>query len=31
MIKENGEEIELIRDGKFVLDGTEELNKPLEA
>ena len=31
VIKENGEEIELIRDGKFVLDGTEELNKPLEA
>ncbi len=30
VIKENGEEIVLIRDGKFVLPGTEGLNKPLE-
>ncbi len=30
VIKENGERIPLIHDGKFVLPGTEELNIPLE-
>ena len=25
---ENGENIEIIRDGKFVLEGTEKLNEP---
>jgi leucyl aminopeptidase (aminopeptidase T) len=30
-IKENGEKIDLIKDGLFVLKGTEELNEPLIA
>ncbi len=29
-ITENGEKIEIIKDGRFVLKGTEELNKPFE-
>lgn len=29
-IKENGDKIEIIRDGRFVLTGTEELNKAFE-
>ncbi|MHA2272520.1 MAG: aminopeptidase [Candidatus Hodarchaeales archaeon] len=29
-IKRNGEQIDIIKDGKFVLAGTEELNGPLE-
>lgn len=30
VIKKNGEKIDIIRDGRFVLDGTEELNEPFE-
>ncbi|MCR5606706.1 MAG: aminopeptidase, partial [Treponema sp.] len=30
VIKKNGDKIELIRNGRFVLDGTEELNKALD-
>ena len=29
-VKENGETIPIIADGRFVLEGTEELNKPLK-
>jgi len=29
-VMENGEKVDIIRDGRFVLKGTEELNKPLE-
>ncbi len=29
-VKENGEKIDIIKDGRFVLKGTEELNEPLE-
>ncbi|MHA1966679.1 MAG: aminopeptidase [Candidatus Hodarchaeales archaeon] len=30
-IKKNGEKIDIIKDGRFVLKGTEELNEPLES
>ncbi len=30
VITENGEKIDIIRNGKFVLEGTDELNKPFE-
>jgi hypothetical protein len=30
-VKADGTRVDLIRDGRFVLDGTEELNRPLEA
>ena len=30
VIVKNGENIEIIRDGRFVLPGTEELNRPFE-
>ncbi len=30
VIRENGERIPIIRDGRFVLPGTEELNEPLQ-
>ncbi|MFW9997139.1 MAG: aminopeptidase, partial [Candidatus Odinarchaeota archaeon] len=29
-VKGNGERINIVKDGRFVLEGTEELNKPLE-
>jgi hypothetical protein len=29
-VKENGEKIEIIKDGRFALKGTEELNEPLD-
>ena len=29
-VKENGEEIPIIINGRFVLDGVEELNKPFD-
>ena len=28
VIKKNGEKIDIIKDGRFVLNGTEELNNP---
>ncbi len=30
-VTEEGDEIDIIRDGRFALEGTEELNEPLEA
>lgn len=30
VIKSSGEKIDIIKDGRFVLDGTEELNKPFK-